>query len=168
MLNIREIEYVVRNEHLAAISISQVLRTSFFILLMLFTVGIAFGQSHGDTYFLHRGGDSIQQKETFLLLDADSVQIIEEGSEKLFNYKGNSFKSIFDGRRADCDEFPKTVCMSITELYRMEEIEIKKQLDKVEEEKGFRPVPPIRHMVLKVNLILRRKNECVLYEVDWI
>ncbi|MBN7809658.1 hypothetical protein J0A68_01735 [Algoriphagus sp. H41] len=163
MANIREIDSVIRKER-----VKEFFRLSLFISLMFFTVGIASGQSPGGRYVLYKGGNSIQQKETFLFLDADSVQIIEEGSEKLFNYKGNSFKSIFDGRRADCVELPKTVCTSITELYRMEEIEIKKQLDKVEEEKGFRPVPPIRHMVLKINLVLKRKNECVLYEVDWI
>lgn len=117
---------------------------------------------------MYKGGDSIQQKETFLLLDADSVQIIEEGGQTLFNYKGNSFKCVSDCGPADCVELPKTVCTSITELYRIEELEIKKQLDKVQEEKGFRPVPPIRHMVLKVNLILTRENDCDLYEVEWI
>jgi hypothetical protein len=105
------------------------------------------------------------------LLEADSVQIIEEGKQKLFNYKGNSFKSCSptsDGRRVDCTEIPSTVCTSITELYRIEELEIKKELDKVENEKGFRPPPPIRHVVLKLNLVLKRENECVVYEVDWI
>nr|WP_139235937.1 hypothetical protein [Algoriphagus locisalis] len=137
---------------------------------MFIPILVCFSQA-SEYYSLYKGGDSIKKREVCLILDFSSVNITNDGQILIINYHNNTFRhnpSIHISKAIKNDFQEDGECVGISELYKIEGAELKRELDKVEMEKGFRPPPPIRHVVLNVIIILKFENENLLYEVEWI
>jgi hypothetical protein len=142
-----------------------------YILLNIGSISLCYGQTDDNYYTLYQGGDLIEKKKVYLLLNSDSVDIINDGKILIINYHKNSFihnPYKYQSKVIDKEFLANNSFRNLKELYDFEEAELSSQMKKVLQEKGFKIIPPLKHIVLKVFLILKFDNENILYEVDWI
>ncbi|MDP2061177.1 MAG: hypothetical protein U1C58_06020 [Flavobacteriaceae bacterium] len=159
-------DYLIANE----MKVKKVIIFSLLFMLGLVQISISQEKENNDYYTLYKGGKQLIKKSVYVLFNEfDTLKkrgdsLIFEKSNNTFIYSPQKHHSV----ELNFSSMNNKVFISIPQLYEMEENELKKRLDEVESEMGFRPIPPVNHKVLKVYMVQILNDKICRYEVDWI
>lgn len=142
-----------------------------FIMIILMVITLYSGaQERNNTYKLLKNGKEYERPVVYLLEDSFE-EILRKGREYLFLTKRerfihdpgihSSFK--FQGEALDTLDFHQP-----QELYSFEEKEYKEKAELILKETGVKPIPPIKHAILKVYIIRKKEAGYCAYEVNWM
>ncbi|MDZ4146794.1 MAG: hypothetical protein U1C58_00775 [Flavobacteriaceae bacterium] len=146
--------------------------TIFTLLFMLgiVQIGISQEKEYNDYYTLYKGGKQLIKKRVYVLFNEfDTLK--KRGDSLIFEKSNNTFIYVpqeHHSVKLNFNSINDMVFVSIPQLYKMEETELKRRLDEVEAQMGFRPIPPVNHKVLKVHIVQILNDKICRYEVNWI
>ncbi|EIJ38659.1 hypothetical protein JoomaDRAFT_1647 [Galbibacter orientalis DSM 19592] len=167
--------------------IANKMKTLFFSILSFFCATISFSQDK-EFYTLYKGGEKVQKKIVYIYFNKDSIgnSVDIQNDTIYFVYEarihayGNSFETLTDRfqnkegiklydklNKNDIDN----LIYSMEDLYKIEEKQIKKDRNRVENETGFKGLPPIgRHADLDIRICVPNNNEDTfrIYKVNWL
>lgn len=129
------------------------------------------GFTQEDYYQLSKNGDKFL-KPIYHLHEND-FETIKKISERKVVFLSKNNRFLYDSNKHEIyklqkNEFNNIKIVKPESLYKFEEQEFGKRAKKIKKQKDFKPVPPIKHNILKI-LILRKINGCYfLYEVEWL
>lgn len=142
------------------------------ICILTLLTGSLFSQTREtDSYKLFKDGKSYPKPIVYLLADKKDVLYEEEGTGLvIFTIETQRFRHVSDTheyRVLSEIEFEDFRLTDVVKLVEIEHLEFSKRAREIEMEEGFKPVPPIKHGILKVYVFLPKKGEYELFEVDW-
>lgn len=123
-----------------------------------------------DSYKLYKDGKRYPKPIVYLLADKKDVLYKEGAGLTIFTIKKQHFRHVADTheyRVLPKTEFEDFRLTDAVKLIEVEHLEFSKRAREIEIEEGFKPMPPIRHGILKVFVFLPKKGEYELFEVDW-
>jgi len=135
------------------------------ILGLLFQITI---YAQENTYTLVKDGQHFEKPIYYLSFEDLTISNLKE---KELVFTANKSRFIYPSKKNECKIISKTKCSSIKitkpeKLYSLETKEFNKSSSLVFKKTGFKPIPPINHSILKIFVL--NKNECKLYEVEWL
>ncbi|HET8803213.1 MAG TPA: hypothetical protein VFM72_01445 [Aequorivita sp.] len=138
---------------------------AYILLLMSFVC------SAQDYYRLEKNGHKYQRPIYYL--NGDDFEHITKISDDKIIFLSEKSKFIHIYKKHASYKISKEKIKNINfvkpeSLYRIEEKKFEEKTDKIKQEKGFRPVPPLKHIILKVIILMKEKDSYCLYEVDWL
>lgn len=122
-------------------------------------------------YRLYKDGEKILRPIVFVLNDCANDMGNTNNSNIIFSIENQTFKHLSSVHHKDTIsniEFEKISLTKAKELNHLENQEYLKEAKKVLKEKGFKPVPPINHSILKVIVISKKKDNIIRYETNWV
>jgi len=122
-----------------------------------------------DYYKLSKDGEPILKPVVFL--QAENENLVYNKENKLsFNLSGHYFEhnsKIHNSFEIQSEKFKDVKFNTVSELRELEEKEIQRSRNKAEKQNGFKPLPPIKHIVLKIIIVKKIESKFLAYEVDW-
>lgn len=140
-----------------------------FFISLISVLNLSFAQNNNDYYTLYKGGELFLKPIVYLQAEGIEKTFRHE-NYLFFEFKKNTFKCNLEKQgyvEIDQNELRDINFVGIEELYKIEEQEFKKRRLEVENEKGFRPIPPIEHKILKIYIIKKHGLVLKRYEVEW-
>lgn len=139
-----------------------------FILIALPFICVA--QERDNTYRLFKDGKEYQKPVVYLL--EDSFEKIYKNGQEIF-FLTNREKMVHNSNVHSSIKIPGEKFVTIDfyqpkELYSLEEKEFREKAEMILKETGVKPIPPIKHSILKVYIVRKLNSEYCAYEVDWM
>lgn len=142
----------------------------FFLNIFLLLFLTCYGQKD-NFYKLYDGGDKYPKPIYYLVEDDfEVIKKIEEGgivfistkTRFIYNPKTHHFYSM------NKQEVDKIKFVRPEQLFSLEAEEYGEKSELVKKENKFIPLPPINHSILKILILIKKKNCYYAYEVDWL
>ena len=122
-------------------------------------------------YKLYKDGEKILRPIIYVLNDCtnnlkktEDAEIIFNIDNQIFKYKPKKHKkgslSLSDFKKIDFKKAKKLIDIEYQEYLNAS--------NKIMSRKGFKPVAPINHLILKIIIVSKKENEIVKYETDWV
>lgn len=141
--------------------------------IFIFLVAIPFNsgaQERDNTYKLFKNGKEYERPVLYLL-ENSFEKIYREGQDLFFLTEREKFvhnPNIHSSFKLQDEELDKLDFHQPRDLYSFEEKEYKEKAESILQETGVKPIPPIKHIILKVHIVRKEEEGYCAYEVKWM
>ncbi|GAA4891041.1 hypothetical protein GCM10023311_14190 [Flaviramulus aquimarinus] len=159
-------------EHQTANNLLDMITKILIFLIFSFNLSIFAQENNNSKYYkLYKDGEKVLRPIIYVFNNSTTnLQKLDNGcvtfniDDQVFKYQPNIHKK----DSLTLNVIKKIEFKKVKELFNLEHEEYLRTVKEVMDEKGFKPLPPINHSILKILIISKEKNNFIRYETNWI